>query len=77
MTGRVLTLPSRPATPGRPHRPTYRYPECGHELRVHGSGRHPIFFEIDAEEPDKPVTDRACPRCTAPLLGKAGGGDRS
>jgi hypothetical protein len=51
---------------------TYDCPECGHELRVFGRGRHRIYFEPDGEHLDDPVMDSACPQCEHPLPGKTG-----
>jgi hypothetical protein len=53
------------ATSGR----TYRC-ECGHTLRVFGSGRHQVFFAHDDERLRSPVMDRACPNCRCGLPGK-------
>jgi DNA-directed RNA polymerase subunit RPC12/RpoP len=51
------------------HRDDYRC-ECGHILRVSGSGRHRVYFEPTNTELDDPVMDRACPECGRRLLGK-------
>jgi predicted RNA-binding Zn-ribbon protein involved in translation (DUF1610 family) len=51
---------------------TYDCPECGHELRVFGRGRHRIYFEPDGEHLDAPVMDSACPQCGHALPGKTG-----
>jgi hypothetical protein len=75
MTGTVLTLP-RAAMLGDPHRPAYRRSGCRHQLQVHGSAGHRIFFEIDPAPANEPVIDRACPQGGHDLPGKAGG-DRS
>ena len=51
-------------------RPLFRC-ACERQLRVSGSGRHRIYFEIDASL-GHPVMDGACPGCRAPLPGKQG-----
>jgi predicted RNA-binding Zn-ribbon protein involved in translation (DUF1610 family) len=51
---------------------TYDCPECGHELRVFGRGRHRIYFESDDQHLDDPVMDSACPECGHALPGKTG-----
>jgi hypothetical protein len=44
--------------------------ECGHALRVFGSGRHRMYFETANTQLDDPVMDRACPGCAHALPGK-------
>jgi len=43
---------------------------CGHELRVFGSGRHRIYFELSDDSRDQPVMSGVCPGCREPLPGK-------
>jgi len=49
--------------------PTYRC-ECGHALRVFGSGRHRVYFEPGNVRLDDPVMNDACPQCGLALPGK-------
>lgn len=42
---------------------------CGHELRVSGSGRHRIYFELSASPAD-PIMTGCCPGCRETLPGK-------
>lgn len=49
--------------------PTYKC-ACGHELRVFGSGRHRIYFELSEAAPAEPVMSGVCPNCRQPLPGK-------
>lgn len=37
--------------------------ECGHVLRVFGSGRHRVYFELTNTRLDDPVMNHACPHC--------------
>lgn len=47
----------------------YKCP-CGHELRVFGSGRHRIYFELSDVALHQPVMSGVCPGCREPLPGK-------
>ena len=48
---------------------TYRC-GCGHELRVFGSGRHRIYFELSDAALADPVMSGVCPGCRELLPGK-------
>lgn len=43
---------------------------CGHELRVFGSGRHRIYFELSEVALAQPVMSGVCPGCRDALPGK-------
>ncbi|HEX3833757.1 MAG TPA: hypothetical protein VHW04_17390 [Solirubrobacteraceae bacterium] len=51
---------------------TYDCPECDHELRVFGRGRHRMHFALIDEHLDGPVMDSACPESGHALPGKTG-----
>jgi hypothetical protein len=73
MAGATLIAPaewSGGSGQGNPRR-TYTCPECGHELRVSGLGRHRVYFELDNERSDDPVMNRVCPSCGHGLPGKS------
>lgn len=44
--------------------------DCGRELRVFGSGRHRVYFELSDEAFADPVMSGVCPGCRQPLPGK-------
>jgi hypothetical protein len=44
--------------------------ECGHVLRVSGSGRHRVYFKPSNTDLDEPVMNRVCPECGRGLPGK-------
>ncbi len=68
----LIAPPERPASPRKPDpRLTYSCPECGHELRVSGLGRHRVYFELDDERSNDPVMNRVCPYCGHGLSGKS------
>jgi ribosomal protein S27AE len=73
MTNATLIAPAeRRAPESQPdRRRTYSCPECGHALRVFGSGRHRVYFELDDERSTDPVMDRVCPECGHGLPGKS------
>ena len=72
MTSGTLIAPfERRSTRAKPpSRPPYTCPECGHQLRVSGLGRHTVYFELDDDRADRPVINRVCPGCGHGLPGK-------
>lgn len=42
---------------------------CGQEYRVHGEGRHRVYWRSDAD-PGDPVLGASCPECGRPLPGR-------
>jgi hypothetical protein len=67
VTFALLRLRRRSASWRRGNAPpdTYRC-ACGQRFRVAGTGRHQVFWLVDAAE-DDPVLGECCPACERPL----------
>ena len=70
MTSGVVVVPPEHAAANPHTRAPYSCPECGHNLRVSGLGRHRVYFELDDERADHPIMNRVCSECGHSLPGK-------
>jgi len=68
--GTLIEEPADPPVSEAPARRGEYRCECGHILRVFGSGRHRIYFEPGNVAVGDPVTNRVCSQCGRGLPGK-------
>lgn len=71
MAGGTLIAPpaATPISPTVDRRGEYRC-QCGHVLRVFGSGRHRVFFEPANASLHDPIMNGRCSSCGRGLPGK-------